>query len=547
MSRFIKIGAAFVLTVALLLSNSISQAATVTIPEKVRIGLYYEGSAACSFNISSEAGLQIGYSKDNNFNLLFEQQLNEELVIRKDTYFINNGKSLVEYNPASNTVSTGDKIGPFHIKIGNDYADYVSALQQVDILKQSGISSYPVFNQTWQVWTGFYTDQAATEAVIPTIEAVLGAGSCSMIQPDSSKVVVAKKDGNIISVYNTCTGAFLLKPKQSTGVPVFKINGSRYRGELEVKRLGGSDMTIVNNVPFEQYVYGVVPNEIESYSPAEALKAQAIAARTYALVQMGRHAKWGFDLCPYQHCQVYGGFDSERSSTNKAVEDTAGKLVKYNGRPANTVFFASSGGWTEDVENVWGTASPYLRSVEDKYEPDTSSHYYWTKSITALSIGDKLLKANVDIGDVTGVIVNKYTNPGRILELVVKGTKRDYAYQRETFRNSFGLSSGMYTVASDADVYAMGADKTVLKMQAGNRKVMTADGLKNTSSTGTLVVMGKDGVKKVISSSPTKYTFTGKGWGHGVGMSQEGAKGMAKAGFTYEQILKYYYTGTTVE
>lgn len=547
MNRFMKITAILGMGIVLISSGIPSLAASVATPDKVRIGLYYEGTAAGLLNISSETGLQLGYSVNNTLGILYEHLTNEELVARKDSYFLNNGKTMTEYNPAVTTGSPGEKIGPFHIRMGADYQDYTSAFQQAEIYKQSGIDAFPVYKDTWQIWAGFYVDQAAAQGNLAAVEAIYGSGTCSIMQPDSAMVIVAAKSGKILLGCSTASSGLVLRPRQGTGTPVAKVNGDRYRGDLEVKRITGSDMTLVNILPFEEYIYGVVPNEIESYSHEEALKAQAVAARTYAMVQKGRHGKCGFDLCPTQHCQVYEGFDSENILTNKAVDATKGKLVLYNGKPATTVFFASSGGWTEDVENVWGSQYPYLKSVEDKYEPDTSSHYYWTKTITALTIGDKLAKSNINVGAVTGITVNKYTDAGRVQELIVKGANRDYAYARETFRTAFGLDSGMYTVSSDADVSVKGASNMIKKIQTGNRKVITANGVKALASKGNLTVMGKDGLKKVISAVTTKYIFTGKGWGHGVGMSQEGAKGMAKAGFTYDQILKYYYTGTTVE
>ncbi|MCX8130236.1 MAG: SpoIID/LytB domain-containing protein [Clostridia bacterium] len=555
MIRYVKIALALVLVVIIMLSGMGLYAATITIPEKVRVGLFYEGTALSSFIVSAEGGLQIGYYKDNNFNVIYDQQVNEELAIRKDSYYLNNSGKLTEYNPASSTTSAGEKIGPFHIQAGGVYPDYISASQQVEILKQAGITAYPVFIDAWQVWTGFYPDQISAQTGIAAVETVTGTGTCSVVQPDNYRVVIESKSGNVLMVFANSVNKLQLHPKAGTSGEIFRVNGLRYRGDLEIRRLSGSDMTLINIVPFEQYVYGVVPEEIESYSPSEALKAQAVVARTYALTRIGGHSKWNFDLCPKTHCQMYGdqsegkgGYDAEKAAANKAVDETKGKIVKYNGRPATTVFFASSGGWTEDVENVWGTEYPYLKSVEDKYEPDTSSHYYWTKTITAAKIAETTKKSKSrDVGDVTGISINKLTAAKRILELEVKGTKDNYTYPRETFRTAFGLSSNMYTMTSDADVTVKALNNTKRTIQAGNRKVMTANGVKATAVKGNILIIGKDGVKKTVQAVPVNYTFTGKGWGHGVGMSQEGAKGMAKAGFTYEQILKYYYKDVTVE
>jgi stage II sporulation protein D len=307
-------------------------------------------------------------------------------------------------------------------------------------------------------------------------------------------------------------------------------------------------MTIINVLPLEEYLYGVVPSEIEASSHIEALKAQAVAARTYALSSMSKHSKYFFNLCSTTDCQVYGGYDKENTSTNKSIDDTRGKIVTYNGKPATTYFFSSDGGSTEDCKNVWSADLPYLKSVEDNYESGNSWNYSWKQTLTSDKIKSLMQGKGYDLGDITNIEATKLSNAGRVVEMVITGTKGTKTFKNEPCRTILGLPSQMFNIASDADTIltATGKDNDVI--QLGDKNVMTADGLKTLASEDNkITLLSGDGIKKSTPIIPKTFTITGKGWGHAVGMSQEGAKGMANQGFTYDQILTHFYTGTIIE
>jgi len=410
-----------------------------------------------------------------------------------------------------------------------------------------------VFTGIWQVWTGFYTDQNTAQAdLMGNIQPKVFGTALSVIQPTSTGIVITTGAGDNVVIFGTDITKLVVRPLKENTPYVFKLNGNdnlTYRGELEVRRFTGSDMTLINVVPSEQYLYGVVPAEIGSGSHAEALKAQAVAARTYMLNNLGKHGKFGFDLCATTSCQVYKGYKGEYASTNKAVDETAGKKLTYNGKPAQVFYFASSGGRTEDVKNVWGSDIPYLKSVEDKYESKTSWHYNWEVKLSAQKIYETLKSRGYDLGEILSMTVTKTSETGRVTELVIKGTKGQRTYTREGCRTVFSLDSQWYTITSDADISVRSADDSVKKTHIAGSKVMTASGLKDLpkGNSSTIKVLGADGQKKTISAVPQNYVLTGKGWGHAVGMRQEGAKGMAKEGYNYEQILTHYFPGTKVE
>src|SRR5207302_3108487 len=142
-----------------------------------------------------------------------------------------------------------------------------------------------------------------------------------------------------------------------------RFNDKAYRGRIEVFANRRGSLTVVNVIGLEDYVRGVVPNEL-SFPALEALKAQAIAARTYALKNRGQFAPEGFDLLPTTRSQVYRGLTSETSLTSRAVDETRGMIATYKGEPINALYTSTCGGRTEDSENIFNEAMPYLRGRE---------------------------------------------------------------------------------------------------------------------------------------------------------------------------------------
>ena len=278
-------------------------------------------------------------------------------------------------------------------------------------------------------------------------------------------------------------------------------------------------------------------------------------------MSMGSYKKWDFDLVNTVESQVYGGYDAEQPSTNRAVDETKGKKVLYNGKLASMHYFSSSGGMTEDAKNVWGNDVPYLKSVPDPYESPTSYNYNWTVKLTAEDIKMKLFLSGVEIGDIISMTAEEYTPAGRVYKLKITGTKDSVTYYREDIRKILGengqyLPSRMFTISSGgsqltSSVSVMSGSK-VSNINLSGAKVVSASGTKNLSSTvyisgatGTRVVSGNGGNTSTVPDGT--YILTGKGWGHAVGMSQNGAKGFAEKGYIYDQILTHYFSGTVVE
>lgn len=572
----------FIAIAILLLTSTISMGAN-QIPTSVRVGLYYKdasvNTALSIFNVSAAAGLQIGFTKDNSFTEIYRESGSSTLFVRKDGYYYNEGDALKEYNPAvtsGDTIASNTKYGPYHIKIGNDYPDAATAGAQAAVYRQQGIQAYIVYADIWQVWAGSYLDEAAAQTDMANLIAKLGEVGYAVIPPAANRIVLTNTQYQPLCIFGSNSANFQIKPAPENNPSVFNIKGKLYRGALEVRRLEASDMTVINVVSMQEYLYGNVPAEIGGRSPVEAIKAQALASKMYAINSMGKYSKIGFDLNATTSCQVYKGYSSEVAQSNSAIDEVMDKIITYDGKPARQIFyFASSGGRTEDVRNVWGSSYPYLVSVEDKYE----KIYTWTKTLRASDVRAKLPQ----LGDILGISITKTAESGRVTQLAVRGENRSdpAIYSLERTRTLFSLDSQLYTITTDADVYtasvayapaatanaanttanttanaienasaamALPTSSVPSRTQLGGKKVITASGVTSlTASSNKVTILGADGIIKKATLVPENYTFTGKGWGHAVGMSQEGAIGMGKAGKKFDEILTHYFQGTKIE
>ncbi len=393
----------------------------------------------------------------------------------------------------------------------------------------------------------------------------------------AGKTITVIKGSNKNSVMVSGYGEFgdsnhvpcFVSKENDDGIRLISIDDVLYRGDVEIKRYTDSDMTVINVVSMQEYLYGVVPREIGGNSPVEAVKAQAIIARTYATKNYNKRDKWGFDLYPTVDDQVYGGYKWENENSNRAVDETDGMVAVYNGDLIGGYYFSTSGGYTEDSENVWGGSFDYLKAVPDIYEPENLTKKTWTVTLTSAEVKQKLANNNVYVGDVLDLVPTKLSDVGRVIELKVIGTNGTAVLEKSKTRTYLGLDSQWYTINSDAPVVAEynikvpeKQDKTEPQEEIKDEK---KEEIKNNEVENneeekkpllqkllSLLNLKKDNITEVQSayaakSSRTEFVFQGRGWGHAVGMSQNGAIGMAKENFDYEEIIKWYYSGVEIQ
>jgi len=320
-------------------------------------------------------------------------------------------------------------------------------------------------------------------------------------------------------------------------------NGVEYRGYIFLEMMQDGTIVLVNILGTDDYVASVLGKEMSYSWPKEALKAQAVCARNFVLCRTS-HKNHGFDVCATTHCQVYGGIKSEHENTRQAVNETKRILAKYNGEVVPLYFFATSGGATEDVKNVWGSSVGYLKSVQDTYEnPEKASKYRWSVSLTRAEIEEKLRNAGATIGNLRSIKVDSVTNTGRVLSLTFSGDAGSYTAKLEKCRTILGVYSQRFSVFGEASAPVV---TTAGNITGGYRAI---DSSQTVQAAGARAIMG-NGVIAGISADnqgSENYRIEGGGYGHGVGMSQWGARAMAENGFTYDSILKHYFTDIVLE
>lgn len=332
---------------------------------------------------------------------------------------------------------------------------------------------------------------------------------------------------------------------QSKNSSLIYCDSKPYRGYIYAERRSSGDMVVINKVNTDDYVASVLGKEMSYSWPIEALKAQAVCARNYVLCRGSAHKAYGFDVCTTTHCQVYGGYESEHANTRRAVEETKGVVAKYNGEVVSLFFFATSSGMTESVENVWGSEYGYLKTVADPYEnPNQASKYTWSVRMTKSEVEEKLKNAGASIGSLSSIRIDSLTQSGRVTKMTFIGTDGSYSPTLEKCRTVLGLYSQKFTVVSDASSSLMTTAGTA---SSPYYAINAGGGILPISGFSAIGAGGALNTVVIDANAAENYTFNGGGYGHGVGMSQWGARGMAENGFRYDQILHHYFTNITLE
>jgi len=518
------------------------------IPTMIKIGIRYENKAASVVNLYSASGFQFGYYDEGIFDSIFYLPHNRNIIIRKDGYYIKFNGAYLESNPEEERSIKGNQLyGPYHVQIVTEFntrdemENFLNSLDDDDF--------YPVYEDGWQIWTGLFTSKEEAEEFIEN-KGKIHDKNLKVVNPNNYRVQVMDDNGDVLFIYNSTQGEYSFRPVPEKGNDgVVNLDGKNFRGGIIIKRYSDSDMTVINHLSLREYLYGVLPKEMSGDWPLEALKAQAVAARNYAVANIGKHNNYGFDLCDTIDCQVYGGYDVEKPRSNRAVDETAGKVLTYNGRIVSAFFHSNSGGHTEDSENIWNLSIPYIRGVKDDFSlgaPNSS----WTQVYSVYEIEDVLSSKGFDVGNIYEIYPEKYSENGRVLSLKIKGSSDEISLPKEKTRALFGyneIKSMWFNVRTDADLYIRSAEDDNMTNKPLNRIYITKGSkvVKAPERKTYKIYNGEEYVS--MSGIPAKYIFEGRGWGHGLGMSQWGAKKMAEMGYTYEDILKHYYTGTTLE
>ncbi|MFQ5835535.1 MAG: SpoIID/LytB domain-containing protein [bacterium] len=325
---------------------------------------------------------------------------------------------------------------------------------------------------------------------------VEGKGNIRLFPPSSLPLRIESSPSGIKIDQRNWGSSVWIKPEKDSSLCL--VDWRRYRGSLLIKKKG-KFLEVINELPLEQYLYGVIKWEISPDWPFEAVAAQAIAARTYALkkLEASLPGDQDYHLLNTEDDQVYGGVESEDPRVRTSVDSTRGKVITYGGELINAYYHACSGGYTASSADVWGGPFPYLEAKADPFCKG-SPYHDWKWKVEAEKLRKLLRETGLPLGKLYRIQLLSFDQSGRVKQLKIQYRGGEKYLKGTEFRRLVGY-----------------------------------DNIKST-------------LFKVVRHA-RYFMFTGKGSGHGVGMSQWGARGMAEKGYSTAEILQFYYPGTTVE
>lgn len=486
-------------------------------------------------NISGEENIQVleGNLKENS--LLFNTD-EKDLVVKIDSYY-NNGTYYNEYNSKAN-------FGPYHIIIDDKFNDFEKAKSNLEeIEEETNLKGYVYYdgNNFYPVFGRYTSENKAKEIASDKLD-----NYDAKIENHKSQSIIFfdEKDNPIFSYRNNFN--IFLKSGESESI---YFDGKKYHGNSAFYIIDEYKLLSINLVTIEDYLKGVVPSEIPASWHEESLKAQAVAARTYAVANTYNNPTYGYHVVDNQNSQVYNGIDKEYASTNKAVEETKGELIYYKDGLITAFYHSTSGGKTADSGNVWSTTLPYLRSVEDDFS-NISPHTEWVKELTKEEIVS-ILKSDFNVSDIYDIELVEVSEDERVLEISFKTDRGEINFIKEEIRAVIGyseLKSTWFTIEKNNQIKIIQKESdyssTLNEKNILSYKKESVE--KERIAYNTKVNILSADREFEINSSPDAFILNGRGWGHGIGMSQYGARQMAEEGFTYKEILEYYYTGVEV-
>ena len=339
----------------------------------------------------------------------------------------------------------------------------------------------------------------------------------------SSQEVTVRRDDDGLSVRNNRGETIQAHLDEVNILPRgndnrLRLDNKRYRGILKILRNGGN-VELINIVYMEDYLRGVVPPEIgkRTDDEIEAVKAQAVAARTYAMAHLQQYGNQPYDMKSSIIDQVYEGVEVENKLVDKAIDLTAGWVLMYQDNFVNAYYHSTCGGMTDDVSAVWDRKEvPYLKAVQDGDACAWSKYYRWKEYFTESQLRGRVEQflasdrgRDLRIGPIRDVTINDRTPGGRVVTLSVKTDDDVYQFHRDRIRWVLGRTSSPDLI--------LPSDRFDIQVERNGNGYVTA------------------------------VTFNGSGYGHGVGMCQCGAIGLSRKGWTFDKILTHYYTGVNVK
>ena len=549
------------------------------------IGIQYGDTVTGSFRTYSDTGYDLLIQKPDGdrSSLKLGNIADKTLIVAPHANLAPSGTGFA-------VSSSGVTLGGYRLDIPGTFVSYAeanaAAQSAANALVSYGYQVFPAYiSGAYRVRVGCFASEGDANAAKAKADSALGK-SLTVAAPFSNAVSLITSSAKILFEFENGTTNYLgLRPAGSGDVYMRSDNNYIYEGVFMYKRTGNSIM-VINIIGLETYIEGVLPYEISSSWHIEAQKAFSIAARSYAMGNRGKHyTSYGFDLCCTTDCQVYRGAGGVTDTVKQAVAATAGKILMYNNRVATLYYSSSTGGCTTSAKDCWGgDGAPYLKGMSTPWEMYTShSKGFWTVEKTPSELCEYLRGKGYTTltGAISSVqIVEKAQNSDYVKSVKITDTSGNSVTITNTdkVRINFGLNSANFVVGKGSVAYTvstvtestevlpynsqnmsqfgvMTSAGQMLSNISGKAKVATGRGVfdaaayefviteDNHKNGGDRVVGGYKTTyenKVATASSPDNFIFVGKGWGHGVGLSQYGCKDLAGFGYSWDKILEAY-------
>lgn len=639
------IGGAIFTTVYMIFATA--SAAEVTDSMTFNIGLMYGSDAPESFRTSAVGGFSVGRAdtEADVYSRSYEELWSTDTSQVAVTLDANLYKDSTNYG-VNNSTSRTTVIGGYHLEVQAKY-NTKDALMRVfsnvvSYLEGTSYYAFPAYiGGSYRIRIGDFSSEETASRALSKLSYLDEFYPLQVAAPDSDVLsVINWQEDDIIFEYESDSNGFLALRPQKDGEKTKTVNNNIYKGVFVYRRRVNSSLdgiTVVNMLPLEDYVEGVLPGEISASWPQEAQRTFAICIRTYAVQNIGKHYKaYGFDLCNSTNCQFYGGCTRVKPNVTAAVESTKGLVLSYKGDLAKIYYTAISGGETLSVSQAWGgkdDAYPYMPSIKTPWEQYSDYTYgLWKSEVSASELASYLrgkgytqltgssirsIKVNSYAGDTSyiysmtitdsngrSVTINTCDSVRTALSAYVKSSnfsvgigKVDYSYDVVVdmtfsengavvgptgpafpdFFDSVGQTEYTVVTADGNESVASDSEYAVALTSFGRRAIMSEEisvmssgkhselveliesgkiedyyapsepQLPSVSTgQGTINAMTKTVTTTYYASSSNNFIFAGRGWGHGVGISQYGTLNLANAGVRAEMILSTYFPGTQI-
>ena len=432
----------------------------------VKVGVAYNTSAVDYAELTnvSGGGFDIGYYNET----------------REFVKVTDNGSNSV-------AIARADQFGAcWHILIDASY----DGLTQARNAAASFGGAVALINGEYRVIYGsFYSENAANDTI-----SLYGLHGTAYRSGAGSFIVINLNNGGCLFLTDDANTTAAVTAAGDGALTLFQ--GKYYRGGFGAFPMGESLLNVINYVNIEDYVKGVIPYEMSSYWPYEALRAQSVCARTYAIYNRDAYIEYGFDLTADTESQVYRGTQDADTTTDAAVDSTAGQYVRYKGEICDIYYFASDGGATEDGQNVFDLDLPYLAGKTDPFEQAVDySMRSWYAYRSGSDLSWRLARNGQSIDTVTEL-------------------RPEYSVNGNVIAMTYVDAAGNELRLEGRDCYAF---------------------------------IGLNNCRFSVTQSDGEFEFYGSGWGHNCGMSQWGANAMASVyGYDYEDIIRFYFSGAYI-